>query len=157
MSSLYKSNSLLLSDYNYIYYQVASISIIKALVYLVIIIILKIGKANIISQIIIQIVYLASPAITIIYLVLQVFLIIIIIFLLIFIILISYYYKVFIITYQFLVIVIIVIVWIYIGVRKQNIVLIIYLLGASGILIIIQYFQLFKIIYQNLRIRNKLI
>jgi hypothetical protein len=53
-------------------------------------------------------------------------------------------------------VVIIVIVWIHTGAGRWNIVPTIYLLGASGILIITQCFWLFRIIYRNLRIRSKL-
>jgi hypothetical protein len=99
MSSLYKSSSLLLSDYDRIHYWVAGISIIEALVHSVIAVILKIGKADIVSQIITWTVCLASPATTVIWLAPQVFSIIIIVLLSMFAIPTSRYYEVFVVTH----------------------------------------------------------
>jgi hypothetical protein len=52
ISSLYKSSSLLLSDYNHIHYWAVGISITEALVHSVIAAILKIKQTDIVSQII---------------------------------------------------------------------------------------------------------
>jgi hypothetical protein len=66
MSFLYKSSSLLLSDYRRIYYWAARISITKALVYLVTAAILKIRKTDIVSLITTWTVCLTPPAATVI-------------------------------------------------------------------------------------------
>lgn len=66
MSSLYKSNGLLLSDYGRIHYWAAGISITEALVHSVTAVILKMGKTDIVSLITAWTVCLTSPAATVI-------------------------------------------------------------------------------------------